>query len=116
MELIIFLLFIVYLAFVSILTVQMSVSILAAIFGDQAVSFMEHTYTKNAESGFDRFLNIVFYLLYGFPHHFYKKFMIKYPRIKARIIYFIWMLGFVLFVFILGGSVTLTVEPYTYYL
>ncbi|ERN54908.1 hypothetical protein [Alkalihalophilus marmarensis] len=116
MELIIFLLFIVYLAIVSILTVQMSVSILAAIFGDQAISFMEHTYTKNAESGYDRFLNIVFYLFYGVPHYFYKKFMIKYPREKARFIYFNWMLGFVLIVFIVGISVTLLVESYTDYL
>ncbi|MDV2682974.1 hypothetical protein RYX56_01155 [Alkalihalophilus lindianensis] len=108
--------FILFLIFMFILIVQFGMSLFAALFGNRVISFMEFTYTTNPETGYDRFMNGVFYALYGVPHFFYKKFMIKHSYGKARVLFFIWMLGFFIVFCILAGTASILAERYSYFL
>ncbi|WP_368504947.1 hypothetical protein AB3N04_04675 [Alkalihalophilus sp. As8PL] len=110
------LVFLLFLIFMGVLIVQFGMSLFAALIGNRAVSFMEFMYTTNPETGYDRFMNGIFYVLYGVPHYFYKKFMINHSYGKARVLFFIWMLGFFILFCILSGTAAILAERYSYYL
>lgn len=91
------------------LTFQLVMTFVANLVGHSAISFMKLTYVYNPQTIHDRFINRLFYAIYGISHYFYTRFMVRYTYWKARLLFFIWSIAFffVSFIFIAMYGVVL---------
>ncbi|MED1602689.1 hypothetical protein [Alkalihalophilus marmarensis] len=83
-------------AIIMLIGINILSALLPAILGNHFISFFGRSYTKRPESLFDKGLNIVFYLMHGIPYFFYIHFMKKHSYWRARFLFGVWTIFFII--------------------